>query len=539
MSYVYPQDEKIKTLIDRIALNVALNGHLLSNHILQKEHGNPAFSFLIPGGEYNDYFNYQTNLAKQQQQQQQSQSNTNTAPHDPLLPRIDVEGIKKQIETLKAQVAESDKNVASQKHVLALALETQMEQLYIKSQQEKIDKFIKDSSLNITGLIKVLDENSYSQEIVQAGKHWIFNNCTTDRQKEVVFLYLLFRTKTSSLDSPIRLLIVYIADELAAYCHKKMPPLCSTIARYVPKFFAYASESRIPKIKEKLDKCLKFWLRDKIFDDKCLQAVQDPQKTLMNERNMEIADKHTLKMQLEQENRKKIASYEKQNADFAAHISAQIGALQATIENENRRIFMLTTPKEIQPTVPYFCLPAGVMVNMVKAEDFYYKPLKIEDIKVPNLVAPTERLTSQITRFYSVMPESLCDEQGWETDGLRYHYEAKNAAKKAMEEVLINQGKKLEDIFTNRYKTPSPDAEALRKTRFDIKPKEKAPQPAAHQFQYSYDDEPKESSIDKHTSSNYDDNRVDADMPDYSRSGFGSASLNTSVNEPTAAAPML
>uniref|UniRef100_A0A914YP10 CID domain-containing protein n=1 Tax=Panagrolaimus superbus TaxID=310955 RepID=A0A914YP10_9BILA len=532
MSYVYPQDEKIKTLIDRIAVNVAVNGPHLANHILQKEQGNPAFSFLIPGGQYHDYFEYQTSLAKKQQQQQ---PNLNSAPLNPLQPRIDVEGIKKQIETLKAQVAESDKNVASQKHVLTHALETQMEKLYIKSQQEKIDKFITDSSLNITGLIKVLDENSYSPETVSAGKHWIFNNCTSDRQKEVVFLYLLFRTKTSSLDSPIRLLIVYIADELAAYCHKKLPPLCSTIARYVPKFFAYATESRIPKIKDKLDKCLKYWSRDMYFDDKCLQAVRDPQKTLMNERNMEIAEKHTLKMQLEQENRKKIASYEKQNADFASHISAQISALEATIENENRRIFMLTTPKEIAPTVPYYCLPAGVIVNMVKPEDFYYKPLKVEDIKVPNLVAPTERLTSQITRFYSVMPESSCDEQGWETDGLMYHYDAKNAAKKAMEEALIDQGKKLEDIFTNRYKSPSPDAEALRKTRFDIKPKEKAPQPS-HQFQYSYDDQPKESSTDKHTSSTYDDND-DADMPDYSRSGFGSAS-NTSVNKPNAA-PML
>jgi LAS superfamily LD-carboxypeptidase LdcB len=455
MSYAqYPQDEKVKILIDRIALNVATNGPHLANHILQKEQNNPQFSFLIPGGQYNDYFEYQKNLAIQQKQQPQPQSSQNPLysvkhlgtiqnPAPLVQMRVDIDGIKNQIEALKAQIAESDKNVASQKHVLTQQLETQMEQLYILSQQEKIDKFIKDSALDITGLIEILNKNSYSSEVVSAGKHWIFHNCTSDRQKEVVFLYLLFRTKTSSLDSPIRLLIVYIADELAAYCHRKMPPLCSTIGRYIPKFFAYATESRIPNIKERLKKCLDYWEKDKFFDDKCLQAARDPSKTLNSERNMEVADRANLRNQLEMENRKKIASYEKQNADYAAHINAQISALEATIENENRRILMLTAPKEISPTVPYYCLPAGVCVNMVKPEDFYYKALKVKDIKVPNHIAHTERLTQQITRFYSVMPENQLDEQGWEKDGLKYHYEAKNTAKKAMEAALNEQGKKI------------------------------------------------------------------------------------------------
>ena len=139
------------------------------------------------------------------------------------------------------------------------------------------------------------------------------------------------------------------------------------------------------------------------------------------------------------------------------------------------------------------------------------------------MLTPTERLSTQIARFYTVMPESALDEDGWENDGLKPFYAVKDTAKKQMEAALAAEGKKLEDIYTNRYKSPSPEP-IRRKTKFDIKPKEAPPSrpPASSQFSYSYDDTPKEKSStnDKHSSSTYDD---DDGVPDYSRRGDGSS----------------
>lgn len=85
-------------------------------------------------------------------------------------------------------------------------------------------------------------------------------------------MYLHYRVKTSSLDSPIRLQVVYIADSLAGYCYKKQPEVTLAIGRYVPKFYAYAYEAQIEGVREKLAKLLKYWEKGYPFQDKCLQV---------------------------------------------------------------------------------------------------------------------------------------------------------------------------------------------------------------------------------------------------------------------------
>ena len=49
-------------------------------------------------------------------------------------------------------------------------------------------------------------------------------------------------------------------------------------------------------------------------------------------------------------------------------------------------------PQFTQPDVPYYELPAGLMVPLVKLEDFDYEEINPNDIKLPLPAPPNERL---------------------------------------------------------------------------------------------------------------------------------------------------
>lgn len=58
-------------------------------------------------------------------------------------------------------------------------------------------------------------------------------------------------------------------------------------------------------------------------------------------------------------------------------------------------------PEEIKPTAPYYELPAGLMVPLIRLEDCNYKPLNSDDVRLPAPGPPNERLIQAIEAFYS------------------------------------------------------------------------------------------------------------------------------------------
>lgn len=106
--------------------------------------------------------------------------------------------------------------------------------------------------------------------------------------------------------------------------------------------------------------------------------------------------------------------------------------------------------EDLTPTVPYFELPAGLMVPLIRLEDYTYKPLDPNAIKLPPPTLPSERLVAAVEAFYSLPShERPRDGEGWEKLSLYEYYKVKNAAKK----------QKQEDIETGireKSRSPSP-----------------------------------------------------------------------------------
>lgn len=50
---------------------------------------------------------------------------------------------------------------------------------------------------------------------------------------------------------------------------------------------------------------------------------------------------------------------------------------------------------------PFYELPAGLMVPLIRLEDYEYRPLDPEELRLPPPVPPTERLLSAVEVFYA------------------------------------------------------------------------------------------------------------------------------------------
>lgn len=58
-------------------------------------------------------------------------------------------------------------------------------------------------------------------------------------------------------------------------------------------------------------------------------------------------------------------------------------------------------PEGIEPKAPYFDLPAGLMVPLIKIDDNEYKGIDPKDIRLPPPLPPSERLIQAIDLFYA------------------------------------------------------------------------------------------------------------------------------------------
>ncbi|XP_015786597.1 calcium homeostasis endoplasmic reticulum protein [Tetranychus urticae] len=93
-------------------------------------------------------------------------------------------------------------------------------------------------------------------------------------------------------------------------------------------------------------------------------------------------------------------------------------------------------PKEpTRPDAPYYELPAGLMVPLVKLEDFEYQPLDPDQIRLPPPAPVSERLLKAVEAFYAPPSHDRPrNEDGWEQLSLYEFFRLKSQAKNAGKE---------------------------------------------------------------------------------------------------------
>ncbi|XP_076662911.1 SR-related CTD associated factor 6 isoform X1 [Andrena cerasifolii] len=123
--------------------------------------------------------------------------------------------------------------------------------------------------------------------------------------------------------------------------------------------------------------------------------------------------------------------------------------------------------EDLMPSMPYYELPAGLMVPLIKLEDAEYKPLDPDAIRLPPPAPPSDRLVAAVEAFYAPPNhDSPRDSDGWEKLGLYEYYKAKNAARKRKDEDITagirQKSKSPSPILRPRSKSPSPPKKRYR-----------------------------------------------------------------------------
>nr|XP_036671799.1 calcium homeostasis endoplasmic reticulum protein isoform X1 [Drosophila suzukii] len=119
-----------------------------------------------------------------------------------------------------------------------------------------------------------------------------------------------------------------------------------------------------------------------------------------------------------------------------------------SVEGESGEPVVIGEPQI--PTAPYYDLPAGLMVPLIRLEDYNYKSLDPADIRLPAPAPQSERLTNALNAFYSAPSHDRPrDTEGWEKLGLYEYYKVKNAARKQKEE-------EIKDGIREKSRSPSP-----------------------------------------------------------------------------------
>ncbi|XP_046423952.1 calcium homeostasis endoplasmic reticulum protein [Neodiprion virginianus] len=123
--------------------------------------------------------------------------------------------------------------------------------------------------------------------------------------------------------------------------------------------------------------------------------------------------------------------------------------------------------EDLMPSMPYFELPAGLMVPLIKLEDGEYKSLDPDAIRLPPPAPPSDRLVAAVEAFYAPPNhDSPRDSDGWEKLGLYEYYKAKNAARKRKEEDILSglrqRSRSPSPILRPRSKSPSPPKKRYR-----------------------------------------------------------------------------
>lgn len=114
-------------------------------------------------------------------------------------------------------------------------------------------------------------------------------------------------------------------------------------------------------------------------------------------------------------------------------------------------------PIEEPDPSPFFTLPAGLMAPLVSLEDYNYRSLDPDRIKLPPPAPPSEKLLAAVEAFYAPPShERPRDTEGWEKLGLYEYFKIKNAMKKQKEEALARGDRE-------QSKSPSPVIESFAK----------------------------------------------------------------------------
>ncbi|PAV58608.1 hypothetical protein WR25_16033 [Diploscapter pachys] len=343
-----PQDPEHRKAITKLAEFVARNGPEFEAITKQKQEGNPKFAFLYYGGPFHEFYVscVQCEIAKLKAEGFYDKTVSEPPTQgDPKKAQIRI-----QVDQLRKQITDSESNLAAQREAIPVMKETQLKQVILEAESEKIDKLMKSVSLDgekLSELLDAMNKGKCSKDAISNCKKWILETCTTDQLREILMMYLLGRVKDPRSSENFRLHILYLVNDWAYHCNrKKLDSITQMLSRYVPQMYAFSFETTSDKsMQQKLEKLVGCWEGSHYFNDQCFKQLRNTAQIITNAKSTELAEYAKLANQIEVQLQAMYAGYEQQHKNYAAHVEKKIADLESELnEGQPRQLPPLVQP---------------------------------------------------------------------------------------------------------------------------------------------------------------------------------------------------
>ncbi|KAH7729724.1 G-patch domain containing protein [Aphelenchoides avenae] len=382
-----PADHDLRNIIDKLAQYVARNGPQAEEKARQDQYHNPKFGFLF-GRQYSDYYNYRLRVEIQNLPhpplgqfppgprypppggypppglppgpRHMPPMHAGTPPRHPPPPHggyapvqqpagappvvyppsqaaggFNVQEAEAKIAEMRKQVSDSEANLKAQYDALQTQKQAKVDEMWRKAEEKRIRGLTDQVGLDIDAFEQLVDylNTSGSKEAISNSKKWIFDNCQTDRLREIILTYLLHRVKATTNDS-LRLHILYLVNDWAHFCQrKKLDNVRQMLSRYVPKLYAFTANSPTADqtLSLKLDKLIGVWEGHKYFDDNCYKQLRNPSAIMTAEQATAAAEQQRFGADIDKEVMGTYNTYAAQHQEFERHINSQIATMEAQI----------------------------------------------------------------------------------------------------------------------------------------------------------------------------------------------------------------
>nr|XP_024217822.1 calcium homeostasis endoplasmic reticulum protein [Halyomorpha halys] len=398
----------------------------------------------------------------------------------PLQPTL--ESIAREQAALQEQTHQSQQNLNAQHLVLIQQQEAQVEEAIRKAESDKLTREADELGINLTDLDNVLQPitDTCTKDSISNGKAWILQRATSKSVNDLLARYLLHKVLEPDKTFNHKLHIIYLVNDILHHCVRKhTEEFKIALEQVVVPMFCNASLGVNEEQQAKLNKLLTIWeTKNHYFSDEIVSQLHDPVVSWSRYKSDRGADHREIIDRLTADTKAAFLNFQSQHLAFVSHTMRQIQTLEQqkqqleAMQKQQQQLQqqqqmqqqqqLQQTPLPPQQPAPLFAqanqppppdlIPPtqGMALSFLILEDYKYKPLDPDAIRLPPPAPPSERLLAAVKAFYTPPGhDQPRDSDGWEKLGLYEYFRAKISARKQKE-------KDIEDGLRELSRSPSP-----------------------------------------------------------------------------------
>jgi len=370
-----PEDQELRTIIDKLAVFVARNGPDFEQMTKTKQKDNPKFEFLF-GGRYFDYYlrkvSTEQSILNQNSVREIAQAavannsvstqqlnmaaaaaqwlNLNQI-NDCQPSVVTMESLNAQQANLQQQIAQAEQNFNSQLMMLAQQQQVATEDKILSEQREYINSEAAANDLSLVELSSVLEPiiKGCTKDAIANGKSWIMKQTASERKVDVITQYLLMEVMDPNAEFSKQLHLIYLVNDTVHHCIRKSEKILKTsLESIIVPMFCSAMMRANEDQKSKLSKLLTLWeTKNHYFPETIMERLKNPDRSMV-EYKSNLLEKHRDAVnQLNMIMNSTLQNYRSQHQSFLAHCNNQIQSIEnqkRSLEQQKQRVTPLSIP---------------------------------------------------------------------------------------------------------------------------------------------------------------------------------------------------